>query len=404
VDADLSITRSYESHRDLITAVQNAVDTTTVSRYEYDNDDIGRRTVAAHTGTAFAASAFNLYGYNDRGEVTDARRYLGTDTSDTSSPVSAQDWEYEYDSIGNRESRTVAQGTPTTYTANQLNQYTATADPAEAFSFDTDGNMTGDGTWDYTWNAANRLTAAEPGTPATGSRVPGPQLKRSRDAAVLRVEVPAWIRRHTRAVCRGPARVPSARMTAADGLRFTRGSGPWFEYTYDYMGRRVRRKVYTRQADTTRSPTHDQVFVYDGWSRGGAERRRDGLRPLQRGQQGDASRPSTFPVLVLDATDSNAVTRTFTWGLDLSGTLQGAGGIGGLLRLDDTDDVYFYTCDANGNISELIDDSGNTDAHYEYTPFGSQVVATGPCAAGNPFRFSTKYHEEEIGLYYYGFM
>jgi RHS repeat-associated protein len=192
-------------------------------------------------------------------------------------------------------------------------------------------------------------------------------------------------------------------MTAADGLRFTRGSGPWFEYTYDYMGRRVRRKVYTRQADTTWSLTHDQVFVYDGWSRGGAERRRDGLRPLQRGQQGDASRPSTFPVLVLDATDSNAVTRTFTWGLDLSGTLQGAGGIGGLLRLDDTDDVYFYTCDANGNISELIDDSGNTDAHYEYTPFGSQVVATGPCAAGNPFRFSTKYHEEQIELYYYGF-
>jgi YD repeat-containing protein len=158
--------------------------------YEYDNDDIGRRTVAAHTGTAFAASAFSLYGYNDRGEVADARRYLGTDTSDTSSPVSAQDWEYEYDSIGNRESRTVAQGTPTTYTANQLNQYTATADPAEAFSFDTDGNMTGDGTWDYTWNAENRLTAAEPGTPAAGSRVPGPRLKRSRDTAVLRVEVP----------------------------------------------------------------------------------------------------------------------------------------------------------------------------------------------------------------------
>jgi RHS repeat-associated protein len=108
-------------------------------------------------------------------------------------------------------------------------------------------------------------------------------------------------------------------------------------------------------------------------------------------------------VLVLDATYSNAVTRTFTWGLDLSGTLQGAGGIGGLLRLDDTDDVYFYTCDANGNVSELIDDSGNTDAHYEYTPFGSQVVATGPCAAENPFRFSTKYREEEIELYYYGF-
>ena len=41
---------------------------------------------------------------------------------------------------GNRDSYTVAAGTPTTYTPNNLNQYTATADPIEAFTHDDDGN------------------------------------------------------------------------------------------------------------------------------------------------------------------------------------------------------------------------------------------------------------------------
>jgi len=33
----------------------------------------------------------------------------------------------------------------TTYTANKLNLYTATASPAESFSYGLDGNLTGDG-------------------------------------------------------------------------------------------------------------------------------------------------------------------------------------------------------------------------------------------------------------------
>ena len=42
------------------------------------------------------------------------------------------------------------------------------------------------------------------------------------------------------------------------------------------------------------------------------------------------------------------------------------------------------------------------DAVYEYGPFGEPLRATGAMAKANPFRFSTKYTDEETGLCYYG--
>ena len=101
-------------------------------------------------------------------------------------------------------------------------------------------------------------------------------------------------------------------------------------------------------------------------------------------------------------------TNLYIWGIDLSGTLHGAGGIGGLLQslrlaggTPATPLVFCY--DANGNVTELIDASAALAAHYEYGPFGQTVVQTGPAAATNPFRFSTKYLDRDTGLYYYGF-
>ena len=89
-------------------------------------------------------------------------------------------------------------------------------------------------------------------------------------------------------------------------------------------------------------------------------------------------------------------------GQDLSGSLQGAGGIGGLLcaALGGTTSVssVLYTYCANGNVSELVDTTGtNILAHYEYSPFGKAIVATGPLAEVNAIRFSTKYWDEETG-------
>ena len=110
---------------------------------------------------------------------------------------------------------------------------------------------------------------------------------------------------------------------------------------------------------------------------------------------------------VLDATDSNTVAKTYTWGLDLSGQLQGAGGVGGLLAVTEYNETgnetYYPSYDANGNISEYVDASDSVVAHYEYSPFGKLTNSSGSKADDFRHRFSTKYHDSETALYYYGY-
>ncbi|HXG47264.1 MAG TPA: RHS repeat-associated core domain-containing protein [Methylomirabilota bacterium] len=100
-------------------------------------------------------------------------------------------------------------------------------------------------------------------------------------------------------------------------------------------------------------------------------------------------------------------TVTYTRGLDLSGTLEGAGGIGGLLAMTvhqgANAGTYFYGYDGNGNVVGLVSAADGTEAaRYEYGPFGEMLRVTGPLAFENPFRFSTKFHDDETGWLYYG--
>lgn len=143
---------------------------------------------------------------------------------------------------------------------------------------------------------------------------------------------------------------------------------------YDAQSRRVRKQVST-YASGSWSLTTDEKFIYDGWNL----------------------------VAVLDAASSNALLRTYTWGTDLSGSLQGAGGVGGLLSAKDGGSVYHYTYDANGNVSEVLNSSGGgIAAHYEYDAFGNTVASSGTYATTNPYRFSTKLLDDVSSLYYYG--
>jgi RHS repeat-associated protein len=92
--------------------------------------------------------------------------------------------------------------------------------------------------------------------------------------------------------------------------------------------------------------------------------------------------------------------------LDLSGSLHGAGGVGGLLYICDlaSSICYAAAADGNGNVSSLVNTStGQVAAEYEYSPFGEVIKAVGPMASSNPFRFSTKYQDDETGLLYYGY-
>ena len=113
--------------------------------------------------------------------------------------------------------------------------------------------------------------------------------------------------------------------------------------------------------------------------------------------------------------------RHYTWGRDLSGSLQGAGGVGGLLAITEGNETpsserstrnkeqgtngetRFALYDANGNIGQLIDNGGSIVAAYTYDPFGNVTEMAGAEAAENPWRFSTKPVEAGTGWLYYGY-
>jgi RHS repeat-associated protein len=103
---------------------------------------------------------------------------------------------------------------------------------------------------------------------------------------------------------------------------------------------------------------------------------------------------------------SGCVARSYSWGPDLSGSLQGAGGIGGLVFVRDssTSGSYYPAYDGNGNLTAMIlASSGAAVAKYEYSPYGELLTSTGTYASTNPFRFSTKYTDSETNLAYFGY-
>lgn len=139
---DMTLTQSYEEHRDLLTGMAYHRGTTLVAQREYMYDTLGRPTArnTARQGTVVDDG----FTHNTRSELTAAQ-------------VSGEDYQYNYDNIGNRITATEG-GESTTYTANALNQYTAVGDFTP--QFDADGNQTRikteTGIWEVIYNAENR--------------------------------------------------------------------------------------------------------------------------------------------------------------------------------------------------------------------------------------------------------
>lgn len=136
-------------------------------------------------------------------------------------------------------------------------------------------------------------------------------------------------------------------------------------YTYDYQGRRIARRVPSLKVD--------ERYIYDGWNL----------------------------ISVHNAGDIEPE-ESYTWGKDLSGSIQGAGGVGGLLfarKRTAEEDAWIYHYDANGNVTELTSNAILLDG-YRYDTFGN--IQTVP-DIDNRYRFSTKVQDTETGHYYYGY-
>jgi len=267
------------------------------------------------------------YGYDLTDQVTNA--VLSASGSDGA-------WGYSYDAMGNRKTfseLSASSGTSalSVYSANRLNQYTVITNFAgfapwreTSLAYDLNGNMTWDGTNAYFWDLQNQLVL-----------------------------------------------VSNAEVQVSNA--------------YDAMGRRVRKEIKRRDAETqsweVESTRH---FYYDGWN-------------LVR-----ETIHSTLPSF-------QSSTNLYTWGNDLSGTLQGAGGVGGLLAVLSSGSqpysltAYYPLFDHNGNVERYVTRNGVVVATFQYDAFGNTVAQSGTMSGAFAYRFSTKYFDVETGLYYYGY-
>lgn len=148
------------------------------------------------------------------------------------------------------------------------------------------------------------------------------------------------------------------------------------EYSYDAQGKMIRRLASIWSVGSGSYQTSaDNRFICDGWQQ------------------------------LADLNSGGTLITDYVWGMDLSGSLAGAGGVGGLLAVKSVaNGNHFSTFDGNGNVVSLIAaTTGDETGRYEYGPFGEVIRSSGTMAKSNPFRFSTKYQDDETDLLYYGY-
>jgi len=156
----------------------------------------------------------------------------------------------------------------------------------------------------------------------------------------------------------------------------------WWEtdFVYDGLGRLRKRTEYAYGGGLSWLYTNAFVsYIYDGW------------RVIQERNYTDSS-----PLV------------SYTRGLDLIGTMERAGGIGGLLARSSgyssgnwTSHAYYFA-DGNGNVTYMLNSSQAMVAKYRYDPFGNTISSIGTLASVNVYRFSSKEIHVNSGMYYYG--
>jgi YD repeat-containing protein len=285
--------------------------------YQY-NDANQRTRVTLQDGS------FWVYDYDSLGQVISGKRYWSDGT-----PVPGQQFEYGFDDISNRASTKAggnAAGTglrSSTYAVNSLNQYTNRTVPG---GFDVVGIA----------NAQERVTIN--GSAADYRR--GEYFQEL--ISVNNGSAPVWqsvsVSTSGGGSTHGNVHVPRTPQVyqydldgnlTSDGrwsyvwdaenrlIRLvastTVGPQQRIDFEYDPQGRRIRKKVWNNTAGSG-SPAVDLKFLYDGWN------------------------------LVAELGTNDEVLKTFQWGLDLSGTEQGAGGAGpGSASDDPPRSVLHYT-------------------------------------------------------------
>ena len=357
-------------------------DNATILLRDYTLDDLGRRERADDEEGGHWA-----YGYNDRSEVVGGAKHRPNGDA-----IPAASFAYDFDGIGNRKTHTIGDLAPVSYTPNSLNQYAQvigneqayivgrTADGAavsingQPAAVEEDGffsglidlnNGTGPSVTEVTIDAdkAGKQTHE---TGALRSHPASATWQYDDDGNLLSDGLwnYTWNGENRLIAAETVATIPAAYRVKK-------------QYVYDYRGRRVEeRRMEFDETNSDYVLAQQLRWIYDDWN----------------------------PVVEI-ANDQTS--RHYVWGLDLSETPQGAGGVEGLLMSLDLTHAslsYSFIYDGNGNVLGLANlANGELIGRYEYSPFGKLLWKEGLAANINRWRFSTKLEDDLTGWLYYGF-
>jgi len=355
---------------------------------DYDYNNVNQRVRAVREDSL----GWN-YGYDALGQVTAAEKRL----ADGTTPVNGYSFGYDYDDIGNRRT-TVINGRTSIYASTRLNTYEQRTVPGVV---DVTGAAAADAVVTVNFQPTIRQNEGfYRVVPVDNTTAP-----QEVDLKIVGVKtnVGAEGEDAVTAMSRQAFVPQTPEVFAYDDDGNLTQDGRWdyswdgenrliametrvtvataipalkkrLEFAYDADGRRIGKIVKTWTGDTWKIDGETR-FLYDGWNLL-AEYAYDGTYNLAR---------------------------SYVWGLDLSGSDQGAGGIGGLLWAATATAAYAPGYDGNGNVLIWVDmASGSVAGRRDYGAFGEPVQTEG-VARELPFGFSTKYLDGESGLCYYGF-
>lgn len=347
--------------------------------YNYTYNNANQRIKAL-----LADGSYWLYTYDNLGQVNSGSRYWADST-----PVAGQQFGYGFDDIGNRTG-TTAGGDQNgnglrvaTYAANGLNEYTNRTVPGAydivgAATASSNVTVNGSSTYrkgEYFWSQVNAANGSGPlyqtntvtvtgGSTVVGNTLVPPATQTFQydlDGNLTNDALWAY-------VWDGENRL----IQMSNVTTLASSARKKLDFTYDSQGRRFRKVVSTWNGSAWVA-VQTNLFHYNGWN-----------------CLGDYVSASNY--------------REYMWGNDLSGSLQGAGGVGGLIAVRQTNQVHFVAYDGNGNVAGLVNAAdGTVSANYEYGPFGEGIRGTGTMAKANPLRWSTEYQDDESDLLYYGY-
>lgn len=208
---------------------------------------------------------------------------------------------------------------------------------------------------------------------------------------------------HLTAVYHGPG-FTNTQMVATDKVTVVVGNSA---YTHDGNGNLTGDENFTYQYDLANRPTNVilnasnvSVFAasYDGLG-----------RRIQVVRNGTTTEryvylPGSFLMLaILDG--SNAVKEFYTHGPDLSGTVGGAGGIGGIVAVkypqQTNAPAYILHPDAIGNVVLATDSQGKESGHFHFSAFGRLLSNNGSFLPR--VLFSSKEYDVDTGLVLFGY-